>query len=100
MKKIAKQSVIILMITTLISIPFGSSILAQDYFEAREPSGEAMIYDAVVVRPIGLVATVVGMAFLVVTLPFSALGDNVGIAGQKLVEDPGKYTFKRPLGEF
>ena len=100
MKKIAKHTVIILLIIALIGIPFGSSVLAQDYFEAKEPSGGEMIYDAVIIRPIGLVATVVGMAFFVVTLPFSALAGNVDTAGEKLVSDPGKYTFKRPLGEF
>ena len=100
MKKIAKHTVIILLIIALIGIPFGSSVLAQDYFEAKEPSGGEMIYDAVIIRPIGLIATVVGMAFFVVTLPFSALGGNVDAAGEKLVSDPGKYTFKRPIGEF
>ena len=100
MKKIAKHTVIILLIITLIGIPFGSSVLAQDYFEAKEPSGGEMIYDAVIIRPLGLVATVVGMAFFVVSLPFSALTGSVDAAGEKLVSDPGKYTFKRPLGEF
>ena len=100
MKKSAKHTVILLLIIALIGIPFGSSVLAQDYFERQEPSGGEMIYDVLVIRPIGIVATVVGMAFFVVTLPFSALAGNVDTAGEKLVSDPGKYTFKRPLGEF
>ena len=100
MKKMAKHTLVILLIIALISIPFGSSVLAQDYFERQEPSGGEMIYDVLIIRPIGMVATVVGMAFFVVTRPFSALAGNVDTAGEKLVSDPGKYTFKRPLGEF
>jgi hypothetical protein len=100
MKKFVKQSIIALMITTLVVIPFGSSVLAQEYFESEEPEGGEMIYDFVIVRPIGIIATAVGSIFYVVSLPFSAWGDNVDAAREKLVKDPFNYTFKRPLGEF
>jgi len=43
---------------------------------------------------------VVGTAVFIVSLPFSALGGNTKIACQKLVKDPAKFTFKRPLGDF
>ena len=64
-----------------------------------EPSGGAMLADMVLMRPLMLVGTVVGLASFVVTLPFSALGGNVGEAGTKMVVEPAKYTFVRPLGE-
>jgi len=63
------------------------------------PGSGEMIIDAVVVRPIMLVGTVVGVVLFVVTLPFSALGGNVGEAADKLVVEPAAYTFVRPLGE-
>ena len=63
------------------------------------PSGGAMLADTVLVRPFMLVSTVVGLATFIVTLPFSALGGNVGEAGNTLVMEPAKYTFVRPLGE-
>ena len=63
------------------------------------PSGGAMLADTFLVRPFMLTSTVVGLATFIVTLPFSALGGNVGEAGNMLVVEPAKYTFVRPLGE-
>jgi len=100
MKKIAKHSLIIVMITMLMAIPFGSSVQAQQYLEAEEPEGGEMIFDLVIIRPVGIIATVVGSVAFVLSLPFSALGGNVGTAGEKLVKAPARYTFTRPLGEF
>ena len=88
------------MIATLVLIPFGSAALAEEYFETEEPEGGEMIYDAVIVRPLGMVATAIGSVFFVLTLPFSAAGDNVDAAQEELIKKPARFTFKRPLGEF
>ncbi|MEA2115036.1 MAG: hypothetical protein U9P36_06605 [Thermodesulfobacteriota bacterium] len=70
-----------------------------DYRQGNnEPVAGAMLADAVVVRPLTLVATVAGAAIWVVTLPFTLLGGNTDEAGDVLVLDPLCYTFKRPLG--
>ncbi len=66
----------------------------------REPGATGMIIDGLVVRPISLVATVVGAVAFVITLPFSVLGGNVDEAGEKLVVRPAAYTFFRCLGCF
>ena len=87
-------------IAALICIPLTNSALAQEYSRAEESSGGAMIYDLLVVRPIGVVATALGSVFWLVSIPFSASGDNFDTATQKLVKEPAAYTFKRPLGEF
>jgi hypothetical protein len=100
MKKIAKQSISIVMIMMVLFVPFGSIALAEEYFEAEEPEGGEMIYDAVIVRPIGIIATAVGAVFFVLSLPFSATGGNVDSASEELVKKPARFTFKRPLGEF
>ena len=84
----------------LLMIPFGSSALAQEYFETEDPGGGAMLFDLCVVRPVGIVATAVGTVGYILSLPFSLLGDNADVAGQKLVKEPAAYTFTRPLGEF
>jgi len=65
---------------------------------ADEPSAGEMTADMIVARPLGLVATVLGTATFVVSLPFSALGGNVGEAADALVVGPGKATFVRCLG--
>lgn len=60
---------------------------------------EAIFIDGLLVRPVMIVTTAVGVVAFVVTLPFSILGGNVDEAGQKLVVEPAEYTFVRPLGE-
>ena len=99
MFKLLKKALILITVASLLIVPFGSTALAQEYFEAEDPSGGAMMYDLCVVRPVGLVATALGSVAFVLSWPFSALGDNSDVAGQKLVKDPAKYTFVRPLGE-
>ena len=100
MRKLTTSWAIIGVIAALIIMPFATTVQAQDYFEAREPGGGAMMYDTIVVRPVGIVATAVGSIFWLVSLPFSISGDNVDMATEKLVKEPAAYTFKRPLGEF
>lgn len=67
---------------------------------SQGPSELEMAVDGLVIRPIGLVATVVGGVVFVATLPFSMLGGNAGDAKDALVVEPARFTFKRPLGEF
>lgn len=56
--------------------------------------------DALVVRPVGFAATVVGAAIFVVALPFAAISGDVHNTGRALVGAPAKFTFQRRLGEF
>ena len=100
MLKIAKRALVLVMIVSLLIIPFGSAALAQEYFETEDPGGGAMLFDLCVVRPVGLIATALGSVTFLLSWPFSALGNNSDVASQKLVKDPAAYTFKRPLGEF
>lgn len=100
MQKIAKQSIIFFIIAALVFIPFGTSVLAQTDKLPGEISAGAMAADLAFARPLGLVALVLGSAIFIVSLPFSALGGNAKDASQKLVVDPAKFTFKRPLGDF
>lgn len=73
---------------------------AQDRLGWEEPSYGEMAVDGFVVRPVGLVSTVLGTGAFVLTLPFSALGGNVGEAARELVVRPARFTFTRPLGDF
>jgi hypothetical protein len=57
MRNTVKSWVVLGVIAALIAVPFATSALAQEYFQTKEPGGGAMMYDMVVVRPIGLVAT-------------------------------------------
>lgn len=67
---------------------------------SSEVSDASIIGDFLVCRPLGMAATIVGTSLFVVSLPFSALGDNVGQAARMLVTNPARFTFSRPLGNF
>jgi hypothetical protein len=63
-----------------------------------QPGAGAMVADALIARPLGVVFTAVGAATFVVSLPFTALGGGMGHAADKLVVGPAKETFVRCLG--
>jgi hypothetical protein len=72
---------------------------AQDPMGFSEPTYGEMVLDGLVLRPLGLVGTVLGTGAWIVTLPFSALGRNAGEAANQLIVKPAQYTFTRPLGD-
>ena len=96
----------ILIAASLFALPLGAnaresgSAQSPEYFEAEQPGAGMMMWDLIAVRPFSIAASVVGSAFFIVSYPFSALGGNTDVASEKLVKEPFRYTFKRPLGEF
>ena len=99
MKNINERIVVLFLAVSLIFVPCMPAFAAYGMSE-DEPTTESMLGDAVVARPLGLISTIVGAAFFVVSLPFSALGGNTGEAAEKMIVAPAKFTFKRPLGQF
>ena len=59
----------------------------------------SIILDLAVLRPVGLVATVAGLAIFIGSLPISLPTLSVGKAFNALVLSPAKYTFVRELGD-
>ena len=96
---VMKQSLIFLVILSLILVPVGSTALADSQEKKQDFTASEMMADAVLVRPVGVCAMILGAAIFVVSLPFSAIGGNTRQAYEKLVVSPAKYTFKRPLGD-
>jgi len=66
----------------------------------REPTGDEILADGLIARPLGLIATVIGAAAFVVTLPFTIPSKSTDRAAAILVAEPARYTFKRPIGQF
>lgn len=62
------------------------------------PSVGDKIYDVTVLRPFGLVRTVLGVPFLVVAYPFSLAADSDEVV-DRTVKDPFEDTFQRKLGD-
>jgi hypothetical protein len=100
MSTVKKKSLVSLFAAVLLFTWAASPALANEkqYVTGEDRNAVSMMFDLVVLRPLGLAATVVGTAFFIVSLPFSALGGNTGEAANKLVVAPAKYTFSRPLG--
>jgi len=59
----------------------------------------AVAADVLVVRPVCLVATVVGSALFVVALPVALLSKSVKSTANTLVVQPAEATFTRPVGD-
>ena len=55
--------------------------------------------DAVLARPVSLLATVAGSAVFVITLPFSLASRTTHETARVFVVAPAKDTFTRPLGD-
>jgi len=64
----------------------------------EKPSALAMTGDALFVRPVMLVTTVIGSAIFIISSPFAALGGNIDESFEQLVKNPFDTTFVRCLG--
>jgi hypothetical protein len=95
-----KKIIVILLAAALMVVPFGSSAMAKGSDYPIENSAEIMAADFAVVRPLQFVSLVTGTVVFIVSLPFSALGDNVNEAYTKMMKEPARMTFLRPLGVF
>jgi hypothetical protein len=100
MNKILRQSIVLLTVLTLVLIPFGTTAPAQDQSKEKGPKAISIAADLTFARPVGFIATVAGSVLFILALPFSAMGGNTGETARKLVVEPAKYTFSRPLGRF
>ena len=100
MSTVKKKSLVSLFAAVLLFTWAASPALAKEKqsIVGEDRNAVSMMFDLVLLRPLGLAATVVGTAFFVVSLPFSILGGNTGEAAKKLMVEPAKYTFTRPLG--
>jgi hypothetical protein len=95
-----KQVMVLLTVLTLIAVPCTTCLAQQALLEQDDDVIAGKMAAEVVVRPLGLAATVIGGAVFIVTSPFSLLGGNIKPAYDYLVADPFKFTFNRPLGDY
>lgn len=87
------------LVIALILVVLPVTVSAEEAGQAVQRRGaEAMAFDGLVRRPIGLLGTALGTGLFIVTLPFSALGGNADEARETLVVEPARDTFSRCLG--
>ncbi len=100
MLKPAKKALVVLLVSIfMVSFMPISPVCASNIEEPFEGTAGAMAFDLILMRPVGLAASIVGTAIFIVSLPFSALGGNQEAAAEKLVKEPLFFTFQRPLGQ-
>ena len=103
MLKTARRTIAFFGIGVFIIIFTSSTSIAGNQYstQANEEEGNAaaMIADFVFVRPAGCVAIATGAVFFTISMPFSALGGNFKQSVKKLVVEPFKFTWIRPLGK-
>ena len=92
-----KTTISAVLFTLMVSM---TSISYAEYNYAEPLDDQDVIADLLLVRPLGIVGSVVGLAVQGVGLIFSVPGENYGETGELLVEAPLNYTFNRPLGRF
>ena len=88
------------MLAALCLMAFHAPLAAADSAEAtsRATSGPAVLFDAVLLRPLGLLSMLAGAGFFVAALPFSYATEQVGTAREILIDTPFENTVDRPLG--
>jgi hypothetical protein len=108
MPKIVKHIIVLLLVASVVVLPCATGVWARDEInpQAKEPINEntpgagAMTADALLLRPLGLVAMVGGLCLFIISSPFSAMGGNTDMAVENLITAPAEFTLQRPLGEF
>lgn len=80
-----------------------SPLFSQDVYKTwqppnAEPKGEKVLWDALVMRPAGLITCVLGIGGFIVSLPFSLTSQTQNQAFDSLIVEPINYTFSRPIG--
>jgi hypothetical protein len=90
------------LLLTLTHLALPSPALAEDVLETPGPSTGAIVFDALVLRPTGLVVAMVGMAFFVPAALLASPGGSrpVSEARDYFVRTPADFLTARPLGEF
>jgi hypothetical protein len=93
----AAMTAVVVLGLGLVSVPSQAASSRYSNLETG-PRWEDQVADAVVARPIGIVATGAGAVVWGVSLPFSLLGGNAGEAADTLVGGPAREAFVRCLG--
>ncbi|WP_426415459.1 hypothetical protein [Aestuariirhabdus sp. LZHN29] len=93
-KSKAAALITMLLTMTVLAMP----VSAREYAANSEDLKAGRMAAEIVVRPVSFAIALLGTAAFVVTLPFSAMGGNVGEAADTLVKGPFDATFKRCLG--
>jgi hypothetical protein len=99
MKRIFLFCIVMVLVITFSAAP----LFSQDVYKTwqprnAEPNGEKVLWDALVMRPAGLITCVLGIGGFIVSLPFALTSQTQNQAFDSLIVEPINYTFSRPIG--
>lgn len=101
MHRFLKLATVIFLAVCLVSFPLGvAAEMDTAMGEKKEADTGKMAADLLLIRPMGIVSTVLGCSIYVVSLPFSIPGGNQKEVWHTAVVEPAKFTFKRGIGDF
>lgn len=86
------------LVTLLCALAIGSAGITT--CPASTGDAAAAVTDVILVRPLGFVATILGAAFFVISLPVAIPSRSTQKAADTLVGKPAHFTFQRPVGDF
>jgi hypothetical protein len=102
------KKAMILLAALFFTIAVGAPVFAQDDLPpdptmtgrfSRNPPGEFIIFDALILRPLGLAAMGVGAIGAAASAPWAASSHSEDRVNRELLQKPYWYTFCRPLGD-
>ncbi len=100
MRNFTRSFVIFISIIALIFTAFSPSAFAQGVETDDEANAGEIVFDVMLIRPFGLLATTIGSLAFLVALPFSAMTGQTEAVYEKMVVAPAEFTFTRPIGDF
>jgi hypothetical protein len=97
----AMKRIVKILCITLLVFSLNSMVLAneQEAKSSSGPSPAAIVADVLVLRPAGLIGTILGSVAFVISLPVTLPMKKTEEAGKTLVMAPLLFTFDRPLGK-
>lgn len=98
MKRLVPCVLIIALTIVFIAPVYGEDVYKTWRAPNAQPNGEKVLWDALVMRPAGLITCVLGIGGFIVSLPFALTSQTQSQAFDSLVVEPFTYTFSRPVG--
>jgi len=96
MKRMMKTLTVVFLVLSLNSMVLANN---QEAKPSPKPSPAAIVADVLVLRPAGLIGTILGSVAFVISLPVTLPTKKTETAGKTLVVEPLLFTFDRPLGK-
>ncbi len=99
MLKSKKRPIVIALLAAFLITTLPFPAIAQEADPVEE--GGLMMIDFAVFRPAGIILSAMGMVIYTLTMPFHFMSAEAEQnAKERFINDPMKFTFVRPLGDF